>query len=399
MSENRPVLVLELVSGLAIEATSGGVARFVTELVQAIDRSRVQPLVAALWDYNTPYDRPRAAQLCAAGIPTLLGSDWNEHRAYRSCVTSFRRLWGELPRGVDIIHSHGEFSDLAAVGLQRRLGATCLVRTVHNEIEWSKRPGWGKLFPNLVYPWFFRADLAVSQRAADNLDRRPLAKRMGKHAAYIPNALNFGRVAAVAVDREAKRHDLGIPSGAFVVGSVGRLVRQKGYDVLLTAVPDVLLHCPQAHFVLVGTGALEEDLREQARALGIAGRVTFAGPRADAIEVLKTFDLFVAPSRWEGLPTVVLEAIAAQVPVIATRVSGNVELIEDQVSGLLAPPEEPAALAGAIVMSAARKPQAAEMARRALEHARARFSIDAVAARYADLYCELMAGRPTGATS
>lgn len=397
MTDNAPVRVLEIVSGLAIEATSGGVARFVTELVQALDRGRVQPRVAALWDYNTPYDRPRAEQLSAAGIPTILGADWDETRAYQSCVASFQRLWQELPRGIDIIHSHGEFSDLAAIGLNRRLGARCLVRTVHNEIEWGKRPAWGKLFPNLVYPWFFKADLAVSRQAADNLDRRPLARLMRKRAAYIPNALNFARVSGVVVDRVTKRRELGIPVGAFVAGSVGRLVRQKGYDVLLAAAPSVLARCPQARFVIVGTGALREDLQEQARRIGLADRVTFTGARADAIEVLKTFDLFVSPSRWEGLPTVILEAIAAGVPVVATQVSGANELIQDQVSGLLVPPEDPVALANAIIVMAAGGLQPARMAQTALDNAQSRFSIGAVAARYADLYCELAGRGATGA--
>ncbi len=389
----RPVRVLELVSGLATEATSGGVARFVSELVNALDRGRVQPFVAALWDYETPFEQSRAQALADAGIPTILAAPWDEQHPYRSCAAGLRGLWRELPWRVDLIHSHGEFSDLAAIALQRKLGARRLLRTVHNEREWSKRPMWGKLFPNLIYPWFFRTDLAVSQRAAANLRGRPLARLLGQPATCIPNALDFDRVARVRVNRELKRKSLDVPADAFVIGSIGRLSRQKGYDVLLDAAPAVLARCPRADFVIVGAGALREAHEAQARDLGIADRVTFTGARPDAIEILKTFDLFVSPSRYEGLPTVVLEAIAAGLPVVATRVSGNSELIEDGVSGLLAPPEDPRGLADALVTIAAGQARAAEMAALAYDRTKRLYSMDAVAARHTELYCAL-AGRP-----
>lgn len=386
---SAPVRVLELVSGLATESTSGGVARLVTELVRALDRSRVQPFVAALWDYNTPYERTRVENLCALDIPTLLAAPWDEARPYRSCVTGLSILWRKLSQRVDIIHSHGEFSDWAAVALKRRLGARYLVRTVHNEREWSKRPLFGKLFPNLLYPWFFDVDLAISQRAASNLDRRPLAGLLRKKVVYIPNALDFTRVSEVQIDRVAKRRSLDLPVDALVIGSIGRLARQKGYDVLLAAAPQVLARCPNAHFVIVGTGVLDLSLREQAHALGIGDNVTFTGARSDAIEVLKSFDLFVSSSRYEGLPTVVLEAIAAGLPVIATRVSGNSELIQDQISGLLVPPEDPTALSHAIIAAATGETRMTEMAKLAAERARAVYSLEAMAMRHADLYCAL----------
>jgi glycosyltransferase involved in cell wall biosynthesis len=387
-----------LISGLALESVSGGVARFVTELAQAFDPARVQARIAAIWDYGTPFEGPRAASLTQAGIPTVIAAPWDESGAYRSCVAGLAGLRRDLRDTVDIAHSHGEFSDLAAIAVRRQVGARHLVRTVHNEREWGKRPLWGKLFPNLVYPWFFGAELAVSQRAADNLDRRPLARVFRKKALYIPNALNFGRFSQVNVDMAEKRHSLGLPPDAFVVGSVGRLVPQKGYDTLLAAIPAVLAECPRARFVVVGAGAQRETLLEQARGLGVASAVTFTGARPDVAEVLRAFDLFVSPSRYEGLPTVVLEAIASGVPVVATRVSGNSELIEDGVSGLLVPPENPAALAQGILRIAKGTAPASDMASRALSHARRLYSLDSVAARYSEFYESLVGVRGAART-
>jgi glycosyltransferase involved in cell wall biosynthesis len=392
MTENGsdPIRVLELVSGIAIEEASGGVARFVTELVQAMDRRRICPFVVAIWDYKTPYEQPRAAQLSAAGVPTILASTFDDKRAYWSCVTGLASLRHVLPpQRIDIVHSHGELSDLAAIMVRHQVAARRLVRTVHSEREWGKRPLWGKLFPNLVHPWFFDADVAVSRRTADNLNRRPLARLLDKQATYIPNALNFARFSTASIDCAAKRRSLGVPVDAWVVGSVGRLAPQKAYDVLLAAAPLVLAQHPNAHFVIVGTGAQKGALEAQARSLGIAGQVTFTGARSDVIELLKTFDLFVSSSRYEGLPTVILEAMAVGIPVVATRVSGNIELIEDGVSGLLAPPEDPAALAAAIVTMTDGQRPVVEMTRCALERANKLYSIEAVAGRYADFYCDL----------
>lgn len=390
VKRSTPVRVLELVSGLAIEETSGGVARFVTELALAIDRRRVQPYVAAIWDYQTRYDQMWCDRLSVAGIPTLLAATWNEERPYRSCINGVINLWQGLKVKVDIVHSHGEFSDLAAVAIQRKVGASHLVRTVHNEFEWGKRPMLGKLFPNWLYPWFFQAELGVSRRTANNLDRRPLARLLGKSTAYVPNALNFARFDKIKTDVETLRGALGVPSGAIVIGSVGRLVRQKGYDVLLAAAPAVLANCPDARFVIVGAGVMQESLAAQARALGIDGQVIFTGSRSDVADVLKTFDLFVSPSRYEGLPTVMLEAIAAGIPIVATQVSGNSELIEHGVSGLLVPPEDATTLADAIVAMLSGQAPRAEMARRAGDRARKLYTMDAIAQQYADFYCLLM---------
>ena len=112
---------------------------------------------------------------------------------------------------VDVVHSHGEFSDLAAVSLRRKLGARAIVRTVHNEVEWSKRPYYGKLFPQLLYPLTFDRELAVSKQVLANLDARPLAKARHRRAVLMRSAVNLSRFDLVNFDPAAKRRELGIP--------------------------------------------------------------------------------------------------------------------------------------------------------------------------------------------
>ena len=173
-------------------------------------------------------------------------------------------------------------------------------------------------------------------------------------------------------------------------GSIGRLTVQKGYSVLIQAIPGILAQVPDAHFVIVGSGELDDSLQRQAQDAGIADRITFTGSRSDVEAILGTLDLFVSSSLWEGLPTVILESIAARLPVVGTQVSGTTELIRDGESGLLVEAGNPDALAGAVV-EALQDPATGELrAERALAHTAARFAITAVADAHADLYRRLL---------
>lgn len=134
-----------------------------------------------------------------------------------------------------------------------------------------------------------------------------------------------------------------------LVGNVARLAEQKGHATLLEAVPLVLARRPEARFVIVGDGELRAALEQQARAAGVEAAVLFTGARDDVPELLKSFDVFAFPSHFEGLCLAVIEAQAAGVPVVATPVGGIRETVIHGETGLLVPPRDPAALAGAIL--------------------------------------------------
>jgi glycosyltransferase involved in cell wall biosynthesis len=145
------------------------------------------------------------------------------------------------------------------------------------------------------------------------------------------------------------RQDLGFAPGAPIVGTVARMTEQKGHCYLLDAWPAVRAAVPEATLVLVGDGPLRWELEQQGQALGVADSVRFLGTREDVPALLGLFNVAVLPSLFEGLPLYVLEAMAAGRPVVGTAVCGASEAIAEGETGLLVPPRDPAALAGAVI--------------------------------------------------
>jgi glycosyltransferase involved in cell wall biosynthesis len=180
-----------------------------------------------------------------------------------------------------------------------------------------------------------------------------------------------------------------LPEGGLVIGAVGRLEEQKGHAHLLAALPELRRQIPDLVVLLVGEGRRQEDLRRQVRDLGLESTVRFLGTRRDLTEIYRALDLFVHPSLWEGLPLALLKAMGAGLPVVATRVSGSQEAIEDGVNGYLVAPGDPEALARAI-LELHRHPEAqrrlGDAARRTVV---ARYSLEAMLQRLEELYLDL----------
>jgi glycosyltransferase involved in cell wall biosynthesis len=149
-----------------------------------------------------------------------------------------------------------------------------------------------------------------------------------------------------AVDAHAA---LWLPHGAPLVGNVAALAPHKGQKHLVSAATLVIRKLPDARFVIVGAGELQEALDHQVRDLGLGHHVTLTGFRKDALALMKSFDLFVMSSVTEGLGSAILEAMTCERAVVATETGGIPEVIEVGVTGLLVPPHDEPALAAAIV--------------------------------------------------
>lgn len=151
---------------------------------------------------------------------------------------------------------------------------------------------------------------------------------MRSRSSVIYNGVDLGRFSAARVSAAGERERYGISEGAFVVGTVGRLVAEKNQLPLLDAVAELRASGADVHLMLVGDGPQRAELQQRAAERGIFDAVTFAGALSDVRPALKVFDVFVLPSLSETFSNAALEAMAMQVPVILTRVGGAAEMIE-----------------------------------------------------------------------
>lgn len=165
----------------------------------------------------------------------------------------------------------------------------------------------------------------------------------------LENSIDYKHFADVPVSKQEAKQMLGLPQDALVVGTIGRLAPTKGLHYLIEAFSQVKAQIPSAHLILLGDGWLKSELEEQATKMPCCDSIHFLGYRANIVALLRGIDVFVLSSIAEGMPRVILEAMAARVPCIATKVGGIPEIINNQDVGLLVPPKDSATLARAMI--------------------------------------------------
>jgi len=379
---------LFLISGFGIEKPFGGIERYVFSLCEHLLALGINPRIFGLWAYGNEFERQWMEHMTAKGIVCTVGPAWDETHPYRGFRNSYRECSlyvRQHPPG--LINSHSQFGDMAACLLKIRTGLP-VFRTVHTEYEWKKRPLRKFLLTHLLYPLVFNHEIGVSPSIAGKLRNRPLAKLLGKKSLYIPNGIDLGRFSQIHVDVPAGRQNLGVPPRSFVVGSIGRLTEQKGYVNLIRAARIIYDQKENISFVIVGSGELKYSLQDEINKLGLGSCVKLAGPLSGIEHIFPLFDLFVSSSLWEGLPTVVLESMAAGIPVIATDIPGNRDLIHHTQNGWLSPPGDPASLAKAILL-AYESQEAYPAFITAGRSTAAGYSMDQLARQYAELFDSL----------
>jgi len=193
------------------------------------------------------------------------------------------------------------------------------------------------------------------------------------------------------VSPAAKRQELGLNPENPIVGTVARLTRQKGVEFFVEAAALVLRSHPRAQFVLIGDGELRPQVEAQINDLGIASSFHFLGRRADYLDLMATFDIFVLSSLWEGLPYAPLEAMALAKPVVGTDVTGLRDIIQHQMNGLLVPAQSAQALAQAIVVLLEDKGLAIRLGEEGRRSLGQRYDPDRVASQTGELYKEILA--------
>ncbi len=191
----------------------------------------------------------------------------------------------------------------------------------------------------------------------------------------------------------AEREGLGLPADARVIGTVGRLVPEKDHPTLFEAFLLVRRAVPAARLLVVGDGPLRAELEARSRSLGLADSVSFLGSRGDVPALYRSMDLLVSTSRWEGLSNVLLEAMAAGVPVVATRAGGTGRVVEDGATGFTADPGDVPLIADRAIRLLTDASLAARMREAAREKILREFSISRMSREYESLYESIVAGR------
>ena len=224
--------------------------------------------------------------------------------------------------------------------------------------------------------------VANSHAAADRL----IAERVpSRKIAIVPNGVDFDRVLPRVVRSKLRK-----------VIVVANLRHEKGHDILIDAAVHVLRRFPDASFDLVGSGHEYEHLRALAKARGVSHAVTFVGHREDVPARLADADIFALPSRSEAFPNAVLEAMATGLPIVTAAVGGLLELVDDGRTGLLVPPNQPAALADGLCRLMADPALAARLGDAARDAVRTRYSFNRMVDAFERVYLTELARRCSG---
>ena len=233
------------------------------------------------------------------------------------------------------------------------------------------------------------AVIAISQRVRDVLLEGGVP---AGRIEVIPSGIDLEPFAG-SLDRDYLRREFGFPPDSFLVGIVAQLVDGKGHGTLIEAAKLLKTFLPKIKIIIIGGGALELRLAEQARGLGVGDLVFFLGFRDDVPRLLASLDAFVLTSDAEGLGSSIMDAMAARLPVVATRVGGIPEVVEDGETGILIPPRDPETLARTILRLANDRDLAGRLGAQGFESVRRKFSAEAMVSRIVDLYEKIAASQ------
>lgn len=286
----------------------------------------------------------------------------------------------------DVVCAHGYKAGFYTILLRRMRGC----RFVAFSRGWTSE--------NLKIHLYGMVDKAIV-RFADVIVAVSNSQRMRLLQAWVPDSRIVVVENAVTVSGQAAsdpasamdiRAELGLPADTPLVLAAGRLSPEKGYDDLLRAMVEVRRAVPDACLLLAGAGMLDAELKAQAKALGLDAGVRFLGFRKDILAMYGQVNVFALSSLSEGLPNVILESMAIGLPVVATRVGGLPEIIDDGRTGILVEPRATSALAAGLVRMLTDSAFAREVARQAREDVYNRFSPEVQTERLLDVYRRAM---------
>lgn len=314
---------------IAISSQTGGVPRHILNLLKHAKANGLQITVAVPDDgeYYHWFQEYAADMVNLRLKPYSLFSLWK----LRQYVRKHR---------IRLIHSHGKGAGMYARPLKLLCPGVKVIHTFHGVHVEQYGALVRRLYCLIEHILRFWTDRFICVSKGERGEALRLGFAVDRRTQVICNGIDPQIFDQVSVDREALLKEFGFPAEAYVIGTVARLEKIKGLPYLLSAFAELVKKYPQCRLLLVGDGPDRRKTEDQIRQLKLGQAVYLAGFRHDLPRLLKLFDLYVSTSLKEGLPYTLIEALAAGVPVVATNVTGNRDVIKDGKNGFLVPARE-----------------------------------------------------------
>ncbi len=349
----------------------GGIETLILEICRRIDRQKYQPFVCSFYENGRLAAEFQKMDIPVLTVPKVKESiDWG---------LPFRLAKVFKERKIDIVHTHNPSVWLYG-GIAAKIAGIPLIHTAHTPSDY-KVERWGKI--ERMLSWFTDQVTSVSISVGEFMIQGEGVSR--DKVQVIHNGVKSEDF-DVTVDKAQKRAELGLGMSDFAFINVARFFPNKDHSTLLKAFAIVAKKLPEARLLLCGEGMLKEDLLKETAALGLNDKVKFMGNRRDIAYIHKAIDVFVLSSTKEGLPIVLLEAMAAGVPIVTTDVDGNPEAVAHNETGLVVPSRNPEALAQAMLDMQADPARARSMGEKGKKRVKELFTFEKMVNAYYAIY-------------
>jgi len=353
----------------------GGLQQVIVNICRSINKELFEVSVLCLRSRGEYAD-----DIEEMGIKVITSQKEGQHANY---LPFFRIAHILRQERADIIHTHNTQPFIDGTIGAILAGVRTIIHTDHaRDFPDKKR----YMFLEWLVSHFAYKVVGVSDHTSFNLmkyERIPSWKIM-----TIYNGID-GSKYSISINKTSLRKELNLPESGFIIGLGVRLAEQKGITYLLKAMPEVIKVFPNIILVIAGEGPLSNSLKCETKELGIERSVHFIGPRLDMPSIIKLFDLYVLPSLWEGLPMVLLEAMAAGCPIIATDVGGTSKAITNGYNGSLITPKDFGVLSKEIIKLLLSQDLRYKYITNGLERFKKDFSAEIMMRKYEKLYLRL----------
>jgi glycosyltransferase involved in cell wall biosynthesis len=377
---SRTYKIAYLIDGLSM----GGAERLMVPIVGYLSRAHFAPCVCALQSKD---GNPMAEELRALGVPVECLNI--KHLRDLDAIPRLTRYLKNV--GADLVHTQLEAANILGNISAKllRLPSVCTIHVMpslhvktktklHQKVEW------------FALRRFCDQVISVSEEARQY--HIEISGSSSKQVTTIYNGIDLSPFLDMnyALEREAVRAELGIPRDAQVLTTVAVLRPPKGIQFMIGALPAILAAHPNTYYLVVGSGTHRDSLIEEASRAGVSEQVIFAGMRRDVPRLMAASDVFILPTLTEALPTVLAEAMAAKLPIVASRVGGIPEMVTDARNGVLLEPEDSAALARACIQLLNSPERRFAMGQEGHRIVNQKFSIERQVHQLKELYLDLL---------